>query len=122
MNAKDQKENLMKEIIDDALGDLADWKKPTSQKSIGPNFPELADAYYDDIQVIKQSLLKMLEPWPAEELIKRFQEKNYNGRRLLRDPDGTCFEIVTKIQQLKERKPAWFVSGWHVKAVEIDVA
>jgi hypothetical protein len=122
MNSIEQKEVLMKEIIDDALGDLADWKKPSSQKSIGPNFPELADAYFADIQAIKQTLSEMLKPWPTEELIKRFQEKNYNGRRQLRDPEGTSFEIVTKIQLLKEREPAWFISGWHVKAVEIDVA
>lgn len=122
MNPVDQKEILIKEIIDDALGNLADWKKPTSQKSIGPNFPKLADAYYDDIQTIKQSLIKMLEPWPEEELVKRFQENNYNGRRLLRDPDGTSFLIVNEIQALKDREPAWFISGWHVKAVEFDVA
>ncbi|UWR24996.1 hypothetical protein K3757_10930 [Sulfitobacter sp. S223] len=122
MSAVDQKEFLMKEIMDDALGDLANWNKPTSQKSIGPNFPKLADAYYADIQTIKRSLLKMLEPWPAEELTKRFKENNYNGRRLLRDPEGTSFEIVNKIKLLKEREPAWFISGWHVKAVEIDVA
>jgi hypothetical protein len=122
MNAVDQKEILMKEIIDDALGELADWKKPTSQKSIGPSFPKLAASYHADIQAMKTSLLKMLEPWPAEELIKRFKEHNYNGRRLLRDPAGTSFVIVNKIQALKEREPAWFISGWHIKAVEIDVA
>jgi len=112
MKPLDKKDILMKEIIGDALGDLADWKKPSSQKSIGPNFPELADAYLADIQAIKQTLSEMLKPWPAEELIKRFQEKNYNGRRQLRDPEGTSFEIVIKIQRLKEREPAWFIFGW----------
>ena len=29
---------LIKEIIEEALGDLADWKKPTSEKSLGPHF------------------------------------------------------------------------------------
>ncbi|MGJ8530439.1 hypothetical protein [Maritalea sp.] len=122
MSALDPKAILMKEIIDDALGDLANWKKPISEKSIGPHFPKLADEYHADIQALRQVLRKMLEPWSTEELIKHFQENNYNGRRLLRDPKGTCFEIVNKILMLKEREPAWFISGWHVKPVEIDVA
>ncbi|MBB3994746.1 hypothetical protein GGR95_002394 [Sulfitobacter undariae] len=112
----------MKEIVDDALGDIADWKKPKSEKSIGPQFPKLADAFHADIQAIKQELYVMLEPWPAEELSKRFQEKSYNGQRLLRDPEGTSFEAVNKIRMLKAREPAWFISGWHVKAVEIDAS
>lgn len=54
MTDPNAKENLMKEIVDDALGDLADWKKPTAEKSIGPQFPKLADEYLSDIQAIKQ--------------------------------------------------------------------
>lgn len=121
MTGPTSKPLLIKEIIEDALGNLADWKKPSSEKSIGPHFPELADEYSADLQALKEELCEMLQPWPTEELIKRFKQNNYNGRKLLCDPEGTSFQIVNKIRMLKAREPAWFISGWHVKAVEIDV-
>lgn len=122
MTDPDSKSMLIEEIIYDALGHLADWQKPIVKKSIGPQFPQLADEYCAEIQAIKETLREMLDPLPQEALTEGFQTKNYNGRRLLRDPNGTSFQIVNRIKSLESREPAWFISGWHVKAVELDAA
>lgn len=122
MTATKPKSLLVEEIIDDALGHLADWKKPTSERSIGPQFPSLADEYCADIEAIKHELREMLEPWSEDELFKRFHTDNYNGLRELRDPKGPSFLMAKRILALQAREPAWFISGWHVKALEIEVA
>jgi hypothetical protein len=120
MTATNPKSMLIEELIDDALGHLADWKKPISERSIGPQYPHLADEYCVDIESIKHDLRVMLAPWSEDELVKRFQKDNYNGCRVLRDPKGTSFLTVKRILALQAREPAWFISGWHVKALEID--
>jgi len=118
----DTKEQLMKEIVDDALGNMADWRKPTSEASIGPEFPELVQSYCDDIEALKHEIREMLAKHSPTKLINTFQKNNYHGKKLLRDPEGTSFLLVNKIQLLKDREPAWFMAGWHVKQLELDTS
>lgn len=115
------KEVLIDEIIRDALGNLADWSKPVALPSVGPKFPELGDQFNEDIQSIKQELREMLNPLSVEILTSRHKEDNYNRTKTLRDPKGVEFHMVAKIATLMRRKPAWFIAGWHIKELELDV-
>lgn len=118
----DAKPAVIEEIVDDALGDLARWEKPNVEPSIGPKFPELAEKYYTDIQATKHELRELLKPHSLDWLVSHFQTNNYNGKKVLRDRDGTSFKIVRRIDILRDRKPAWFIAGWHIKELELDVA
>jgi hypothetical protein len=117
----DSKDVLIKKIIDDALGDLADWQKPIALPSIGPKFPELADQFHDDVLNMRQELHEILESQSVETLTNRYRNDNYNGAKTLRDPKGVDFLTVRKIKTLLGRKPAWFIAGWHIKELELDV-
>ena len=117
----DSKDVIIEKIIDDALGDLADWQNPIALPSIGPKFPELADQFQDDVWSMRQELREVLEPQSVETLTNRYRKDNYNGAKTLRDPKGVDFLTVQKIKTLSGRRPAWFIAGWHIKELELDV-
>lgn len=115
------KEKLVDNIIRDALGNLYDWSKPTAAQSIGPKYPELAEEFRQDIQSLRQELYDMLIKRSVENSNGRYVEANYRGTRTSWDPHGLDFQMAARVKALKCREPAWFIAGWHIKELELDV-
>lgn len=116
----DRKENLIAQVTSIALGKLALWEKPVVGVSLGPAFPELADRFDHQIFLLFGELRRHLEQFSVESLTQEFLLKK-DGRFRLADPHGLSFGIAKKIAGLHAKQPAWFISGWHVRASELNV-
>lgn len=117
----DTKQAKKMEVISRALGDMAQYEPPDAKPSIGPSFPDIAEDFKEQHLALCEKLDAHLEPWTVEGLQAEFLTKGPNGFYRLEDPHGLSCELVQQIIQLRSQKPAWFISGWHVKPHEVDV-
>lgn len=117
----DSKNEVISKVISNALGELAHYKEPVVRASIGPSFPEIAEHFEEQRVLLCDELRKHLELFSIEDLNQDFLRKGNNGRFRLNDLLGASFEFVSRIENLRRKQPAWFISGWHVRAHEVDV-
>lgn len=116
-----EKVDLIRRIIDGALGDLAKWRRPVSCPSVGPAFPEVFDRFEQDIVRLRAALEDRLALWSMAELGEILIDSEAPGLNALFDKGGRLSRLAADLQRLKNRIPADFLGGWSVEGKEIDL-
>jgi hypothetical protein len=72
--------DLIEKIMQDALGELFNWKVPLVATTIGPAFPRIADIFHDELSLLRKELLEHLAPFSENELENQFLRRNERRR------------------------------------------
>ncbi|WP_435258092.1 hypothetical protein ACSBLW_18620 [Thioclava sp. FR2] len=113
--------DLIRRIIDGALGDLAHWQKPVSRPGIGPGYPEVFDRFQQEISQMRAAMESRLALWSIDELGKIVPESEAPRLNPLFDHGGRLGHLALGLQSLKNRVPHDFAGGWSVAGKEVDL-
>lgn len=107
-------------IIRFAMGPLAEWRRPSTLKSVGPAFPEVFDRFEADLVVLRRDLHRMLTTWSqVEDLNSAFPDSEaFNP---LFDVHSRHGSLARRLARAKSDMPPDFVGGWSVKGKEIEL-
>lgn len=107
-------------IIRFAMGPLAEWRRPSTLKSVGPAFPEVFDRFEADLATLRHDLHNMLTSWSrVEDLSSAFPASEaFNP---LFDAHSRHGSLAWRLARAKSDVPPDFVGGWSVKGREIEL-
>ncbi len=108
-------------IIRFAMGPLANWRRPTTLKSVGPAFPEVFEQFEKDLEALRLALRNALGAWSmAEDLNAAYPlSEAFNP---LFDPHGRHGTLAKRLAAAKSHVPQDFVGGWSLSGKEIELS
>lgn len=116
------KDDLVAEIIEFALEDLATWRPPTSRQSVGPTSPEIFERFFQELRKLRGDLADELRHIPEDRLCKEYPATVTPAFNPLFDRHGPHSDLAMQLANLKRRAPPDFAGGWAIKEKQIDLA
>jgi hypothetical protein len=113
--------DLIRRIVEGALGELAHWQRPAPLPSIGPAFPEVFDRFERQLSQLRTAVEEQLALWSLPELRQISPESEAPKLNPLFDEQGRLGQLAITLRSLKSQVPQDFVGGWSVAGKEVDL-
>jgi hypothetical protein len=114
--------DLIRRIIEGALGELAHWQRPVSSPGIGPAFPEVFDHFEGELSRLRAAIEEQLSLCSLQELSEISPGSEAPKLNPFHDEQGRLGHLAIALRSLKSRVPQDFVGGWAVAGKEVDLS
>lgn len=114
--------DLIRRIIEGALGELAHWQRPVSSPGIGPAFPEVFDHFEGELSRLRAAIEEQLSLSSLQELSEISPGSEAPKLNPLYDERGRLGHLAIALRSLKSRVPQDFLGGWSVAGKEVDLS
>jgi hypothetical protein len=121
MAETEDKNGLIRQIVEGALGELAHWRRPVYLPSVGLTFPHVFDRFERELFELRAAIEERFALWSKSELDTIVPQSEAASLNPLFDPQGRLGSLAIRLHNLRSRTPQDFVGGWAIVGKEVDI-